>query len=125
MKKFVFFSVSASKSLKSALFNIFRTDSNLKPGGEPGLQISRKDQKHMPWSLHSCNDRRYSYFARNNCNRHVDSFKTSLEHDRKHVVRLLRLLKNIFRPGLTQTKLCIKTSPEFPLFLVTYSYRSF
>ena len=47
----------------------------------------------MPWSSHSCNDRRYSYFARNICNRYVDSFETSSEHDHKHVVRLLRLLK--------------------------------
>ena len=46
----------------------------------------------MPWSLHSYNNRRYSYFARNIINRHVDSFKTSLEQDRKHV-RLLRFLK--------------------------------
>ena len=47
----------------------------------------------MPWSSHSCNDRRYSYFARNVCNRHIDSFKTSLEIDRKHVVQLLQLIK--------------------------------
>ena len=47
----------------------------------------------MPWSSHSCSDRTYSYFARTICNRYVDSFKTSSEHDRKHVVRLLRLLK--------------------------------
>ena len=46
----------------------------------------------MPWSSHSCNDRRHSYFAGNICNRYVDSFETSLEHDGKHVVRLLRLL---------------------------------
>ena len=52
-----------------------------------GLRISRKDRKHMSadrlfklsacaWSSHSCNDRRYSYFARNICNRYVDSFKS-------------------------------------------------
>ena len=29
----------------------------------------------MPWSSHSCNDRRYSYFARNICNRCFDSLK--------------------------------------------------
>ena len=48
----------------------------------------------MPWSSHtiSCNDRRH-YFARNICNRYVDSFKTSSEHDRKNIVRLLRLIK--------------------------------
>ena len=47
----------------------------------------------MPWSSHSCNHRRYSYLARNICNGYIDSFRTSLEHDRKHVVRLLRLIK--------------------------------
>ena len=47
----------------------------------------------MPWSSHSCNDRRYSYFARNISNRYDDSFRISLEHDRKHVVQLLRLIQ--------------------------------
>ena len=33
----------------------------------------------MPGSSHSCHDRiAYSYFARNVCNRYVDSFKTSI-----------------------------------------------
>ena len=44
----------------------------------------------MPWSSYSCNDRRYSYFIRNICNRYADSFKSSFEHDRKRVRRLLR-----------------------------------
>ena len=32
----------------------------------------------MPWSSYSCNDRRYSYFIRNICNRYADSFKILL-----------------------------------------------
>ena len=67
---------------------------------KPGLGISCKNRKHMsadtfllsflrmPWSSHSCNDRRYSYFSRNICNRYLKPF---LEHDRKHVLRLSRL----------------------------------
>ena len=51
---------------------------------KPGLGISCKNRKHMfllsflrmPWSSQSCNDRRYSYFTRNNCNRYADCFKT-------------------------------------------------
>ena len=55
---------------------------------KPGFLISCKDRKHMfgntfllsslrmPLSSHGCNDRRYSYFTRNICNRYVDSFKT-------------------------------------------------
>ena len=58
---------------------------------KPGLGISCKNCKHMfadkfllsflhmPWFSHSCNagcnDRRYSYFIRNICNRYVDCFK--------------------------------------------------
>ena len=70
---------------------------------KPGLGISCKNRKHMfgdtfllsflrmSWSSHSCNDRRYSYFSRNICNRYADCFKTLLEHyDRKHVLRLSR-----------------------------------
>ena len=60
----------------------------------PGLGISCKNRKHMfadtfllsflpttmwrlrmPWSSHSCNDHRYSYFIRNVCNRYVDCFE--------------------------------------------------
>ena len=62
-----------------------------------GLYISPKDLKHMlanmflryppePWSSYHCNNRRYSYFARNICNRYVD---TSLERDCKYVLQLL------------------------------------
>ena len=55
---------------------------------KPGLGISCKKRKHMftdtflvsflrmPWSSHSCNDHRYSYFTRNICNRYADCFKT-------------------------------------------------
>ena len=55
---------------------------------KPSFPIRCKDRKHvfanmfllsllrMPLSSHSCNDRRYSYFTRNICNRYVDSFKT-------------------------------------------------
>ena len=93
-EKVCVFSLIASKSLKSSLFNIFLNKT----------RISRKVRRHMftnrflsfprmPCSSHSCNDRKYSYFARNVCNRYVDSFKTSSEHDCKHVVRLLRLIK--------------------------------
>ena len=56
----------------------------------PGLHISRKDRKHvvadtlfklfsMLWSPHSCNDRRYSYFTRNICNRCIYSLKILCE----------------------------------------------
>ena len=53
---------------------------------KPGLVISCKNGKHMfadtfllsflrmPWSSHSCNDRRYSYFTRNICNRYCTDF---------------------------------------------------
>ena len=44
----------------------------------------------MPWSSHSCNDLRYSYFTRYMCNRYA-VLKPFLEHDRKHVLRLSRL----------------------------------
>ena len=62
---------------------------------KPGLGISCKNRKHMfllsflrmPLSSHSCNDRRYSYFTRNICNRYA-VLKPFLEHDRKHVSRL-------------------------------------
>ena len=39
------------------------------------------------------------------------------------VVQLLRLYGD--RPGLTEIKLRINTSPAFPLFLFAYSYRLF
>ena len=53
---------------------------------KPGLHISHKISStwlqtrflsfpRMPWSSHSCNDHRYSYFTRNICNRCVDSLK--------------------------------------------------
>ena len=29
----------------------------------------------MPWSSHSCNDHRYSYFTRNFCNQCINSLK--------------------------------------------------
>ena len=43
MKRLLFFSVIASKSLKCSLLDIFRTDLNLKSG----LYISHKNRKHM------------------------------------------------------------------------------
>ena len=55
---------------------------------KPGLGISCKNRKHMfadtfllsflsmPWSSHSYNDHRYSYFSRNICNQYADCFKT-------------------------------------------------
>ena len=59
----------------------------------------------MPWSSHSCNDRRYSYFTGNICNRYVDSF---VEHDRMQVLRLLRLIESRLKIGFwTTTKLLI------------------
>ena len=90
------FSVIASKSFKSSLFDIFRLEL------KDCLHISHKDRKHMfanrflsfPYMLlssHSCNDRRYSYLRRNICNRYIDSIKILFRNHRKHVVRLLRL----------------------------------
>ena len=55
---------------------------------KPGLGIRCKNRKYMfadtfllsfprmLWSSHSCNNRKYSYFTRNICNRYADSFKT-------------------------------------------------
>ena len=40
------------------------------------------------------NDSSYSHFTRNICNRYVQSFQTSLGHDQKHAVRLLRLYED-------------------------------
>ena len=66
----------------------FFTVANLMHFLNLGLGISCKNGKHifadifllsflrMPWSSHSCNDRRYSYFTRNICNRYADCFKT-------------------------------------------------
>ena len=69
---------------------------------KPGLGISCKNRKHMfadtfllsflrmPWSSHSCNDRRYSYFIIFAIDM-LTVLKSFLEHDRKHVLRLSRL----------------------------------
>ena len=111
-EKVCFFSVIPLKSLKSSLFDIIRKDWNL----TPGLHISRKDRKHMftnrsfsfqhmPWSSHSCNDRRYSYFTRNICNRYVDSFKTLF---RTRSQACCAIVTTIWRSGLTEIKLRIK-----------------
>ena len=55
----------------------------------------------LPWSSHSCNDRRYSYFTRNICNFALTALKSSLKHRRKHVLRLLRLYGDqALKPGL-------------------------
>ena len=61
---------------------------------------------------YSCNDGSYSYFTRNIYNRYVESFQTFLGQDRNATT--------IWRPGLTNTKLQIKTNPAFPLFLFAY-----
>ena len=70
---------------------------------KPGLGISCKNRKHMfadtfllsflrmPWSSHSCNDHRYSYFIRNVVIDMLTVLKSFLEHDCKHVLRLSRL----------------------------------
>ena len=59
---------------------------------KPGLHICRKDRKHMLWSSYSFNDRSYIHISQEIFA--IDMLtvlKTSLEHDRKHVLRLLRL----------------------------------
>ena len=52
----------------------------------------------MPRSSYSCNDRRYSQFTRNTMEIFVihilTALKPSLEHDRKQVLRLLRLFRD-------------------------------
>ena len=77
---------------------------------QPGLHTSRKDRKYMvantflsfpgmPWSSYSCNDRSYSYFTRKSLRRYTNdipslALKPSLEHDRNHGLRLLRLYED-------------------------------
>ena len=73
----------------------------------------------MPWSSHSCYDCGYSYFTRNICNRHVDSFETLF---RTRSQGCYPIVMTIWRPGLTKIKLRIKTIPAFLLFLFAYSY---
>ena len=48
----------------------------------------------------------------------LTALKPSLEHNRKHVVRLLPLMETV-----TEIKLHMKTRPAFPLYLFVYSYR--
>ena len=53
----------------------------------------------MPWSSYSCNDRSYSYFTRKRFRRYTNdipslALKPSLEHDRNHGLRLLRLYED-------------------------------
>ena len=45
----------------------------------------------MPWSSHSCNECRYSYFKETFAIDMLTVLKSFLEHDRKHVLRLSRL----------------------------------
>ena len=71
-----------------SFFNLFQTSYAFFQ--KPGLGISCKNRKYMfadtfllsflcmPWSSHSCNDHRYSYFTRNICNRYADCFETLL-----------------------------------------------
>ena len=55
---------------------------------KPGLGISCKNRKHMflssflrmPWSSHSCNDRRYLYFTGNICNQYADCLKNPFQN---------------------------------------------
>ena len=88
------------KNIFSSMYRFIKCVYRLVTAFKLGLHTSRKDRKHMfantlsrmPWSSHSCNDRRYSYFTRNVCNRYVFDFKTLfIKHDRKHVPQLLRL----------------------------------
>ena len=69
------------------------------------------------------NDRRYSYFRRNICNRYVDSFKTFFRTRSQAHVACYVIVTTIWRPGLTKIKLHIKTSPACTLCLFAYSYR--
>ena len=73
---------------------------------KPGLHKNREDRKHMVANKFlklftyalvftcSCNDRRYSCFTRNICNRCIDSLKSSLKQRRKHALRMLQLYQD-------------------------------
>ena len=67
----------------------------------------------MPWSSHSCNDRRYSYFTRNICNRYADRTQSQA---------CFAVVTTIWRPGLTKIRLHIKQALHSPLCLSAYSY---
>ena len=75
---------------------------------KPGLHISCKDRKHMaantflrfshmPWSSHSCNDHRYSYFTRNFCNRCINILKILFGATSE---ACSAIVTTIWRPGL-------------------------
>ena len=49
----------------------------------------------MPWSSHSCIDRRYSYSQEIFAIDVLTALKSSLEQRRKHVLRLLRLYRDL------------------------------
>ena len=76
----------------------------------------------MLWSSHSCNDGRYSYFMRDICNRYIESFQTVF---RTLSQACCAIATTIWRPGLTNSRLQIKTNPAFPLLSSANSDRLF
>ena len=78
---------------------------------KPGLHVSRKDRKDMvantfflsfscmPWSSQSCNDRKYSYFTRNTCNRCINSLKILFGATSE---ACSATVTTIWRPGLSE-----------------------
>ena len=85
-----------TKAYVKGLKNVFATMCLRSLYGDQALSFP-----HMPWSSHSWNDGS----TRNICNRYVESFKTFLGHDRKHVVRLLQLYgKNSFKVSSQSSK---------------------
>ena len=56
----------------------------------------------MPWSSHSCNDHKYSYFTRNICNRCIDSSKVLFGATSE---ACSAIVTTIWRPGF-KTAVC-------------------
>ena len=93
---------------------------------KPGLGISCKNRKHMfadtfllsflrmPWSSHSCNDRRYSCFTRNICNRYADCFKILSNPVLKHVCTYI---------GVKKTSDIVTTEGHLLWKIITYNFR--
>ena len=55
----------------------------------------------MLWSSHGCNYRRYSYLTKIFAIDLLTALKSPLEHDRKHVLRLLQLHEDQARGVIT------------------------
>ena len=60
----------------------------------------------MPSSSHSCNDRRYSYFTENICNRYVGGFKTVF---RTWSQARFAIVRTTWRPGFSLSHSAITT----------------